>query len=32
LSEYSFRDDRILLTYASGKSEKISPRTGTPIA
>lgn len=28
LSEYSFTQRRILLTYASGKSERISPETG----
>jgi outer membrane protein assembly factor BamB len=28
LCEYSFRSDRILLTYESGKIEKLSPATG----
>ena len=31
LCEYSFRTDRILLKYDSGKSEKISPLTGAVI-
>jgi hypothetical protein len=31
LCEYSFRNDRILLSYDSGKSEKISPLTGAVI-
>ncbi len=31
LCEYSFRHDRILLTYSSGKTEKISPVTGAAI-
>lgn len=30
LCEYSFRSDRILLTYESGKTESIVPATGTP--
>lgn len=29
LSEYSFRSDRILLEYESGKKETISPSTGS---
>lgn len=29
LAEYSFRRDRILLSYASGKVEKLSPKTGS---
>src|SRR4030042_4565080 len=31
LCEYSFRHDRILLKYESGKTEKISPLTGAII-
>ncbi len=31
LCEYSFRSDRILLKYSSGKTEKISPVTGAVI-
>jgi hypothetical protein len=31
LCEYSFRPDRILLTYDSGRAETISPRTGAII-
>jgi len=31
LAEYSFRNDRILLVYASGTEEKLSPQTGLPL-
>ncbi len=31
LTEYSFKGDRILLSYGSGKEEMLSPRTGFPV-
>lgn len=31
LSEYRFRNDRILLVYTSGKTENLSPKTGFPL-
>jgi hypothetical protein len=31
LCQYSFRSDRILLTYESGKTEQVSPLTGSII-